>query len=63
MAGTEAALVGLHPSEMSRVPQPAHFAPLAPIDDIRGSAGYRRQVTEVIVRRLLEKALTMEVAA
>jgi CO/xanthine dehydrogenase FAD-binding subunit len=34
-----------------------------PIDDIRGSAGYRRQVTEVIVRRLLEKALTMEVAA
>ena len=29
-----------------------------PIDDIRGSAGYRRQVTEVIVRRLLEKALS-----
>jgi len=34
-----------------------------PIDDIRGSAGYRRQVTEVIVRRLLEKALNTEVAA
>ena len=34
-----------------------------PIDDIRGSADYRRQVTEVIVRRLLEKALTTEVAA
>ena len=34
-----------------------------PIDDIRGSAGYRRQVTEVIVRRLLDKALNTEVAA
>ena len=31
-----------------------------PIDDIRGSVGYRRQVTEVIVRRLLEKVLTRE---
>jgi CO/xanthine dehydrogenase FAD-binding subunit len=34
-----------------------------PIDDIRSSADYRRQVTEVIVRRLLEKVLTREVVA
>jgi len=34
-----------------------------PIDDIRGSADYRRQVTEVIVRRLLEKVLTREAVA
>ena len=34
-----------------------------PINDIRGSADYRRQVTEVIVRRLLEKAVAAEVAA
>ena len=34
-----------------------------PINDIRGSADYRRQVTEVIVRRLLEKAVATEVAA
>lgn len=34
-----------------------------PIDDIRGSTGYRREVTEVIVRRLLSKMLTAEVAA
>jgi CO/xanthine dehydrogenase FAD-binding subunit len=43
----------------------AHLAGDAtcPINDIRGSADYRRQVTEVIVRRLLEKALNTEVAA
>jgi CO/xanthine dehydrogenase FAD-binding subunit len=34
-----------------------------PIDDIRGSADYRRQVTEVIVRRLLAKVLTTEASA
>jgi CO/xanthine dehydrogenase FAD-binding subunit len=34
-----------------------------PIDDIRGSAGYRRQVTEVIVRRLLDKVLITEASA
>ena len=28
----------------------------SPINDIRGSAAYRRQVTEVIVRRLLAQA-------
>jgi carbon-monoxide dehydrogenase medium subunit len=31
-----------------------------PIDDIRGTAAYRREVTEVIVRRLLGKVLTMK---
>jgi len=31
-----------------------------PIDDIRSTAAYRREVTEVIVRRLLGKTLTMK---
>ena len=34
-----------------------------PINDIRGSADYRRRVTEVIVRRLLDKVLTTEASA
>ena len=34
-----------------------------PIHDIRGAAAYRREVTGVIVRRLLSEVLTTEVAA
>ena len=34
-----------------------------PINDIRGSTDYRRQVTEVIVRRLLDKVLITEALA
>ena len=34
-----------------------------PISDIRGSASYRWEVTEVVVRRLLSKLLIAEVAA
>ena len=31
----------------------AHLAPLAPIDDVRGSAGYRSEAALVLLRRLL----------
>jgi CO/xanthine dehydrogenase FAD-binding subunit len=34
---------------------PSHLAPLSPIDDVRGSAGYRREVALVLLRRLLSK--------
>jgi len=34
-----------------------------PIDDLRGSAAYRREVTEVIVRRLLSNISTTEASA
>jgi CO/xanthine dehydrogenase FAD-binding subunit len=34
--------------------EPAHLAPLSPIDDVRGSAGYRTDVTLTILRRLLQ---------
>jgi len=32
-----------------------HLAPLAPIDDVRGSAAYRRRAAVVLVRRALEE--------
>lgn len=35
--------------------EPAHLAPLSPIDDVRGSAGYRGDVALVLLRRLLSK--------
>jgi N-methylhydantoinase B len=49
----EAALVGLHRSEMAQVPQPAHLTPLAPIADIRASAAYRRDAALALLRDLL----------
>lgn len=33
----------------------AHLAPLSPIDDVRGSAGYRRDCALTIVRRLVDR--------
>jgi len=33
----------------------SHLAPLSPIDDVRGSAAYRRQAALVLVRRALEE--------
>ena len=52
----EQALVGApadrHLGERVR---PAHLAPLSPIDDVRGSAGYRGEVALVLLRRLLSE--------
>lgn len=50
----EAALVGASPgpSLANRV-EPAHLAPLSPIDDVRGSAAYRQDVAVTLLRRLL----------
>ncbi len=33
--------------------EPRHLAPLSPIDDVRGSAGYRNDAALVLLRRLL----------
>lgn len=49
----EAALIGLHPSEMPCVPQPEHLVPLAPIDDVRASAAFRSQAALALLRDLL----------
>jgi CO/xanthine dehydrogenase FAD-binding subunit len=52
----EAALIGrkLEPG-IGTAAEPAHLADLAPIDDVRASAGYRRQAALVLLRRALEK--------
>ena len=49
----EEALIGIHPAEMPRVPQPGHLAPLAPIGDVRASAAYRRAAALALLRDLL----------
>jgi CO/xanthine dehydrogenase FAD-binding subunit len=52
----EAALVGvaLAPG-IGDLAADEHLAPLSPIDDVRGSAAYRRQAALVLVRRALEE--------
>ena len=35
--------------------EPADLAPLTPIDDLRGSAVYRRDATATLVRRALRE--------
>ena len=34
--------------------EPGHLVPLAPIDDVRGSAGYRTDAALTVLRRLLQ---------
>lgn len=47
----EAALVGLKPADAVSSVEAGHFAALSPIDDIRGSAGYRLDTVVTLVRR------------
>ncbi|SKA12752.1 CO or xanthine dehydrogenase, FAD-binding subunit [Enhydrobacter aerosaccus] len=50
----EAALVGTPlDSGLTDRLDPAHLAPLAPIDDVRASADYRREAAFAVLRRLL----------
>jgi CO/xanthine dehydrogenase FAD-binding subunit len=49
----EAALIGKRLS--GALVRHEHLAALAPIDDVRGSAGYRSEAALVLVRRLLEE--------
>jgi CO/xanthine dehydrogenase FAD-binding subunit len=55
LPGLEAALAGaaIDRSLGARV-APEHLAPLAPIDDVRGSAGYRTDVALTLLRRLIQ---------
>lgn len=49
----EAALAGAPRTALAARIAPEHLAPLAPIDDIRASAAYRRDATLTLLRRLL----------
>jgi CO/xanthine dehydrogenase FAD-binding subunit len=49
----EAALVGAPRDRLADHVDAAQLAPLAPIDDVRGSATYRRDAVVILLRRLL----------
>jgi CO/xanthine dehydrogenase FAD-binding subunit len=50
----EAALIGAPRDRLAEHVDAAHIAPLSPIDDVRGSAAYRRDAVITVLRRLLE---------
>lgn len=51
----EAALIGQPAASAAKLATAAHLAELAPIDDIRGSAPYRREAALTLARDLLTK--------
>lgn len=57
LPGLEATLAGVPVAEAVARVSPDHLAPLAPIDDLRASAAYRRHAALVLVRRALAEAL------
>ena len=57
LPGLEAALVGRRLKDgLERFVEDVHFAQLSPIDDVRGSADYRRLAAQEIVARTIAKA-------
>lgn len=44
-------------SKLASLAQPRHLSPLAPIDDVRATAAYRRDATLTLVRRALEASV------
>jgi N-methylhydantoinase B len=56
LGSLEAELAGLPLAEAAAAVQPEHLAGLSPIDDVRGTAAYRRDAALVLVRRALERA-------
>jgi len=55
LAALEAALAGQERGALGGAVRPEHFAPLAPIDDVRATASYRREAVEVMARRMLDR--------
>lgn len=54
----EARLVGLRPGDALPAIGAEDLAPLSPIDDVRGTAAYRRDAVATLLRRMIEGALT-----
>lgn len=55
LPGLEAALAGAAPGEMAARVSREHIMPLAPIDDVRGTAGYRLEAVEEMLARALSQ--------
>jgi len=56
LAALEDALCGCPLGEVARIVRPEHFTPLAPIDDVRGSATYRLEAVAAMTARALQEA-------
>ena len=52
----ETALEGAKAADAATIEQSRHMAPLAPIDDVRGSAAYRVDAAAELVRRAISAA-------
>lgn len=65
LATLEARLIGQPAGDLAALVEPEDLAALAPIDDVRASAAYRRDAAIVLVRRALAQLAegSMEVAA
>lgn len=63
LPGLEAALAGLPLAEAAAALRPEHLAGLAPIDDVRATAEYRRHAAGVLLRRLLAQLTAPEALA
>lgn len=55
LPGLEQALVGKSLDQLSHHAQLEHLEPLSPIDDVRGSAEYRKNAALTLIRRSLER--------
>ncbi|APH74633.1 FAD binding domain-containing protein [Aquibium oceanicum] len=57
LGGLEQVLAGAAPDEIAGRVEARHFEELTPIDDVRGSAGYRKEAARELVLRALFEAL------
>ena len=58
LAGLEARVIGMRPDAAVAGIKDADLTCLAPIDDVRGSAAYRRDAALTLVRQAMEQAAT-----